>query len=208
MATAALVDKDLDIGREILRALAKKGFPVSVAFWAFVPQSSEWQLFIATPLVDSKGPKAAYEEVLDILHDAKMDPYLPWRKLFLRSPKDPVLKNLEKQRGLSGSIDIMESENIPRGAPSAYYVTYVPYSDETLRTFNEAVGDRFVEEAYVYGKTWAVTGLDHLRELLSKLLHVKQEIMESVVEGLSLRKRASIRDVQLQPRDLKRLRPA
>jgi len=102
----------------------------------------------------------------------------------------------------------MESENIPRGAPSAYYVTYVPYSDETLRTFNEAVGDRFVEEAYVYGKTWAVTGLDHLRELLSKLLHVKQEIMESVVEGLSLRKRASIRDVQLQPRDLKRLRPA
>jgi hypothetical protein len=208
MATAALVDKDLDIGREILRALAKGRIEVTVAFWAYVPQSGEWQLFIATPLVDSKGPRAAYEEVLDTLHDAKMDPYLPWRKLFLRSPKDPVLKSLDKQKGLHGSIDIVESENIPRGTPSAYYVTYVPYSDETLRTFNEAVGDRFVEEAYVYGKTWVVTGLDRLRELLSKFLHVKQDVMESVVEELSTRKSASIRDVQLQPRDLKRLRPA
>jgi hypothetical protein len=208
MATAALVDKDLDIGREILRTLTKNGFPLTVAFWAFVPQSGEWQLFIATPLVDSKGPKAAYDEVLGILHDAGMDPYLPWRKLFLRSPKDPVLKNLEKQRGLRGSIDIVESENIPRGVPSSYYITYVPYSDETQRTFNETVGDRFVEEAYVYGKMWSVTGLDHLRELLSKFLHLSQEVTESVVEGLSLRKKASIRGVQLQPRDLKRLRSA
>jgi hypothetical protein len=207
MATAALVDKDLDIGREILRALAKGRIEVTVAFWAYVPESSEWQLFIATPLVDSKGPRAAYEEVLDTLHDARMDSYLPWRRLFLRSPRDPVLKSLDKQKGLRGSIDIVESENIPRGGPSAYYVTYVPYSDETLRTFNEAVGDRFVEEAYVYGKTWVVTGLDRLRELLSKFLHVRKDIIESVVEGLSLRKNASIRDVQLQPRDLKRLRP-
>jgi hypothetical protein len=207
MATAALVDKDLDIGREILRALAGR-IEVTVAFWAYVPQSSEWQLFIATPLVDSKGPKAAYEEVLDTLHDAKMDPYLPWRKLFLRSPKDPVLKNLEKQRGLRGSIDVMESENIPRGAASAYYVTYVPYADETLRTFNEAVGDRFVEEAYVYGKMWVVTGVDRLKELLSKFLHVKLDVVQSVVDGLSQSKRALIRDVQLQPRDLKRLRQA
>ncbi len=87
MATAALVDKDLDIGREILRALATGRIEVNVAFWAYVPQSSEWELFIATPLVDTKGPKAAYEEVLNALHDAGMDPYLPWRKLFLRSPK-------------------------------------------------------------------------------------------------------------------------
>jgi hypothetical protein len=208
MATAALVDKDLDIGREILRALATGRIEVNVAFWAYVPQSSEWELFIATPLVDTKGPKAAYEEVLNALHDAGMDPYLPWRKLFLRSPKDPVLKNLDKQKGLHGSIDIMESENIPKGSPSAYYVTYVPYSDETLRTFNEAVGDRFVEEAYVYGKTWVVTGLDRLKELLSRFLHMKPNVMESVVETLSLRKKASIRDVRLHPGDFKRLRPA
>lgn len=206
MATAALVDKDLDIGREIIKALAGH-IPVTVAFWAYVPESSEWQLFIATPLVDSKGPKGAYQEVFDVLHDAKMDPYLPWRKLFLRSPKDPVLNNLDKQRGLRGSIEITVSENIPTGSQSGYYVTYVPYSDEIFRTFNEAVGDRFVEEAYVYGKVWFVTGVGHLRELLTKFLRVEPGVSESVIEKLSFSKSAAIRDVRLQPRDLKRLRP-
>jgi hypothetical protein len=40
MATAALVDKDLDIGREILRALAKGRIEVTVAFWAYVPKAA------------------------------------------------------------------------------------------------------------------------------------------------------------------------
>lgn len=209
MATAALVDKDLDIGRRILVVLGQSHIAVNVAFWAFVPQINEWQFFIATPLVDSKGPKTAYEQVLRILHDAGMDPQLPWRRIFLRSPKDPILRVLEKQtESPNGSIDIMESENIPRGTPSAYYVTYAPYPSETFRMLNEAVGDRFVEDAYVYGKTWIVTGLDHLKEMLWKLFHLDRDIVNSAIEQLSCRKTASIPNVQLQPRDLKRLRPA
>jgi hypothetical protein len=209
MATAALVDKDLDIGRKVLVVLGQAHVAVNVAFWAYVPQISEWQFLIATPLVDSKGPKAAYEQVLRILHDAGMDPQLPWRRIFLRSPKDPILRLLEKQtESPNGSIDIMESENIPRGTPSAYYVTYAPYPSETFRMLNEPVGDRFVEDAYVYGKTWVVTGLDHLKEVLSKLFHLNHDIVDSTIEQLSGRKTASIPNVQLQPRDLKRLRPA
>jgi hypothetical protein len=209
MATAALVDRDREIGREILGELAKAGIAVNVAFWAYVSQSGEWQFFIATPLVDSEGPKSAYERVLRTLHDAGMDRQLPWRRILLRSPKDPVLRLLEKQTKIpTGSIDIMESENIPRGTSSAYYVTYSSYPSETSRILNESVGDRFVEDAYVYGKVWAVTGLDHLRELLSKFLHLKHNIVESTIQELSARKTASIPNVQLQPRDLRRLRPA
>jgi hypothetical protein len=208
MATATLVS-DLEVGRKILVALAQEHIPVSVAFWAYVSQSSEWQFFIATPLVDSKGPKAAYEQVLQTLHGAGMDPKLPWRRIFLRSPKDPVLKSLEKQTEIpEGALSIVESENIPRGSPSAYYITYIPYSTETLRILNEAVGDRFVEDAYVYGKSWIVTGLNHLEEMLSKLLHLKHDVVESTIEELSLRKGATIPKVKLPPRDLKRLRPA
>jgi len=209
MATAALVDKDLEVGRRVLNELTKAHIPINVAFWAYVPQISEWQLFIATPLVDSHGPKSAYERVLRALHDAGMDPQLPWRRIFLRSPKDPVLRLLEKQtESPSGSIEIVESANIPRGSPSAYYVTYAPYPSETFRILNEAVGDRFVEDAYVYGKTWHVTGLNHLREFLSKFLHLNRNIVESAIEELSVSKKASFPRVQLQPRDLRRLRPA
>ena len=209
MATAALVDRDIDIGREVLHALLKARVPFSVAFWAYVSQSGEWQFFIATPLVDSKGPKAAYEQVLGTLHEAGLDPRLPWRRILLRSPKDSVLKVLEKQTEVpDGSITIVESENIPRGAPSAYYVTYAPYPSETFRILNEPVGDRFVEDAYIYGKTVLVTGVDHLRELLSKLLHLDRLVVESAIEDLSRNKRASIPGVRLQARDIRRLRPA
>jgi hypothetical protein len=207
MATATLVDRDLDIGRRILNALAKANIRVNIAFWAYGPQIGESQLFIATPLVDSRGSKSAYEQVLRTLHNAGMDPELPWRKIFLRSPKDPVLKDLEDQTSDSGPIEIMEVENVPRGDPSSYYVTYAPYPGGTFRILNVPVGDRFVEDAYVYGTTWCISGLEHLKELLSKL-HVDRDAQELTFKELSAKKKAVIPNVQLRVRDFKRLRPA
>jgi len=207
MATTVLVDRDLDIGRRILGVLSQAGISVTVAFWAHIPQISEWQLFIATPLVDSKGPKLAYEQVLRILKQAGMEQELPWRRIFLRSPKDQVLKSLEKSKSDGGSIEIMESENIPRGTPSAYYVTYAPEPGGTFRILNMPIADRYIEEAYVYGATWLVTGVENLRKLLSKL-NVDSENQEAAVEELSLRRRALIPDVRVRLRDFKRLRPA
>jgi len=207
MATTALVDRDLDIGRKILGVLGHAGITVNVAFWAHVPQISEWQLFIATPLVDTKGPKSAYEQVLRVLKEAGMEGELPWRRIFLRSPKDSVLKSLENWKSDGGAIEIMESENVPRGTPSAFYVTYAPRTGATLRILNLPVGDRLVEEAYMYGATWLVTGLDDLRALLSKI-HINRDDQESAIKELSTKGRALIPDVRLRVRDFKRLRPA
>jgi len=212
MATTALVDRDLDVGRRIIGVLARAGIPVTIAFWAHVPQIDEWQFFIATPLVDSKGPRSAYEQVLKSLrNDEGIEAELPWRRIFLRSPKDPTLRMLEKQSRIVqhdqfsvvnapiagnfiedvyvyGSAIIIESKNIPGGSPSAYYVTYAPYLGS---------GD----------PTWIVTGLDHLKQLLSRL-HLNQNVVESVVEELSAKKKAFIPNVRLRAQDLKRLRPA
>lgn len=207
MATTALVDRDLDVGRKILGVLGREGITVNVAFWAHVPQISEWQLFISTPLVDVKGPKAAYEQVLRVLKEAGMESELPWRRIFLRSPKDSVLKSLENWKSDGGSIEIMESENIPRGTASAYYVTYAPQTGATFRILNLPVADRLVEEAYMYGATWLVTGANDLRALLSKL-HINREAQETAIKELSARGRALIPDVRLRVRDFKRLRPA
>jgi len=209
MATATLVNTDLDLGRKILIVLAQERIPVSVAFWAFLSQSDEWGLYIATVLVDLEGPKVAYDRILGALRNAGIDAQPLWNRIFLRSPKDPVLQLLEKETEIpNGSIQIMESQNIPHGRPSTYYITYTPYPTETLRVLNETIADRFVEDAYVYGKTWAVTGLDHLGELLSKVFHLNHGVVESTLADLSARKTASIANVRLRPQDLKRLRPA
>jgi len=206
MATTALVERDLDVGRKILGVLSLAGITVNVAFWAHVPQVSEWQLFIATSLVDAKGPKAAYEQVLRVLKEAGMESELPWRRIFLRSPKDAVLKSLENRRSDGGSIEITESENIPKGTPSAYYVTYAPGPSGTFRVLNLPVGDRFVEEAYVYGATWVVAGVGNLGELLSRL-HVSKDRQESVIRELTARRRAFIPDVRLRVQDFRKLKP-
>jgi hypothetical protein len=204
-----LVNKDLEVGRRILHALADAHIPVNVAFWANVSEGGEWHLFIATPLVDTQGPKAAYEQVLQTLHVAGMDSHLPWRRILLRSPKDPVLKSLEKQTEIpTGALDIIEITNIPRQTPNVYYVTYAPHPTETYRILNESVGDRFIEDAYLYGKLWVVRGLDGLRGFLSKFVHLDHKTVEAAVEDVSAKKTVSIPNVHLHPRDLKRMRPA
>jgi hypothetical protein len=210
MATATLVNNDIEIGRRIVTALTRASIPVTVYLWAFIPQLQEWQFMVATPLIDTKGPLAAYGEVNKALQKEGVFDEVPSRRIFLKSPNDPVLKSLEKESRaipreafrvvneqiagnfvedayVYGSAIVIESENIPRGSPSAYYVTYAPYSGS---------GD----------PTWIVTGLDHLRQLLSRL-HINQNVVESVADELATNKRAFIPNIRLRAQELKLLRP-
>ena len=210
MATAALVDRDLEMGRRILAALAKAGIAVNVAFWAYVPQISEWQLFIATPLVDSKGQRSAYEQVLRALQNQGINGDLPWRRIFLRSPKDRVLRSLREQ-----------SRN---------------YTVETLRALNLPIGDRFVEDAYVYSGSVHIIRLSKpgdaqpqysliytpysgaggaapslgfdtatLRQFLSKKLLLDSMVIETAILELVTSGHVSIPNIQLSHAELKRL---
>src|SRR6266571_2147285 len=97
VATATLVNSDIEIGRRIVGALTRAGIPVSIYLWAFVPQLEEWQFMIATPFVDTKGPLSAYGEVNKALQKEGIFEDTPLRRIFLKSPSDPVLKSLEKQ---------------------------------------------------------------------------------------------------------------
>jgi hypothetical protein len=125
MATAALVNNDIEIGRRIVAALTRASIPVNVYLWAFIPQLQEWQFMIATPLVDTKGPLAAYGEVNKVLQREGIFDDTPLRRIFLRSPNDRVLRVLEKQ-----------SRAVPQ---------------EAFRVVNEQISGNFVEDAYVYG---------------------------------------------------------
>lgn len=123
MATAALVSHDIEVGRRIVAALTRASIPVTVYLWAFIPQLQEWQFMIATPLVDTKGPRAAYGEVDRALQREGVLDEVPLRRIFLKSPNDKVLKSLEK-----------ESKAVPQ---------------ETFRVINEQIGGNFVEDAAI-----------------------------------------------------------
>src|SRR5437868_5570376 len=97
MATATLVNSDIEIGRRIVAALTRASIPVTVYLWAFIPQLQEWQFMVATPLIDTKGPLAAYGEVNKALQREKVFEDVPSRRIFLKSPNDRTLKSLEKE---------------------------------------------------------------------------------------------------------------
>ena len=209
MATATLVNNDIEIGRRIVAALARAAIPVTVYLWAFIPQLQEWQFIIATPLVDTKGPLAAYGEVNKALQKQGVFDDVPLRRIFLKSPSDRVLKSLEKL-----------SKTVPQ---------------ETFRVVNEQIAGTFVEDAYVYtgsihvmrleestpDEYWVLyapyagrggakptvhlDGIEHVREFLENKVGVRKEILEPALKELTDRGGVSIPNVQLKPQDLKRL---
>jgi hypothetical protein len=66
MGQDALVDAQVRGGEELLARLAASGFEVATAFWA-KPDGEPWFLYIATPAVDTNGPRGAYAELFSRL---------------------------------------------------------------------------------------------------------------------------------------------
>ena len=97
MDKATLVKSDIDITALILDALSRTKIPVTFCDWRYVPQLEEWQLVIATPWVDEKGPRTTYRAVIDALRKARVYDDAPMRRIFLMSPHDPVVQELEKE---------------------------------------------------------------------------------------------------------------
>lgn len=97
MDQATLVERDVDIAGRVLEALGRTQMPVSFADWYYVPQLEEWQLVIATPWCDTKGPITAWSAFVDALKSAGIEGEVPTRRVFLKSPNDPLVKSLQAE---------------------------------------------------------------------------------------------------------------
>lgn len=98
MDKATLVTRsDLEIEGRVLDALSSAKIPVTICDWHYVPEIDEWQLVIATPLYDSRGPLAANSSVIKALQDAGIYESIPMRRVAIKSPDDPLVKSLEDE---------------------------------------------------------------------------------------------------------------
>ena len=212
MATAALVNQDIEVGRQIVAALTRAAIPVTVYLWAFIPQLEEWQFMIATPLVDTKGPLAAYGEVNKALRKEGFLGEVPLRRIFLKSPNDRVLRSLEKESKAvpqevfrimneqiagsfvedayvySGSLDILRSEPVRDDAEPRFLVVYAPYSG-----LGGAVPSVQLE------------GTEELREFLQRKVGIRRDVVDRALRDLSESGNSAIPNVQLRHHELKRL---
>ena len=70
MVEVSLVTLDLARGRESLRVLDRKEFPVDAAFW-YLDDDDEWQFYLHTPLLDDQYPrKLSRKQLYENLRDA------------------------------------------------------------------------------------------------------------------------------------------
>jgi hypothetical protein len=211
MATAALVNHDIEVGRRIVATLTRASIPVTVYLWAFVPEREEWQFIVATPLVDSKGPLEAYNEVNRALQRGGLVDDITLTTVFLRSPSDRVLKALEKESRsvphetfrvvnapiagnfvedaylYHGSIDIMALLNARGGVPNKYSVVYLSYSGGGTAPSRQ------------------VEGVENVRDFLENKLRLRRDLVESTIKELGKSGSASIPNIQFRTQDLKRL---
>ena len=58
---------ELDAGQMLIDRLIKDGFDVRLGFWVKESDAGKWFLYLASPLVDDKGPGAAYRALLALV---------------------------------------------------------------------------------------------------------------------------------------------
>lgn len=71
MAEAALVDADIDFGREIVQALDEESdtqLKPLAAFWLLLDDEDLWRLVLVLPALEHEAPQKVYSRVLDVMN--------------------------------------------------------------------------------------------------------------------------------------------
>lgn len=136
MVKTSLVESEIEEGKKLLDELKKidTGFPVRSAFWFYRPESLDWRLFIATPLVDQKGPASAYADIQDALRTLGTPLWISMQDISVVSPNDKLVRVIKKG-------------------------VHIPSGVNGVRLTRTRVDDTYIEDAYVYRlkPKWAYT---------------------------------------------------
>jgi hypothetical protein len=122
---ATMVGLDISVGQDVVRALDDAGVKLSVAVWAQLPDYVDWRLVLAGPGFDAVGLEGWYRLLHNALAQAGFPPSnRPLTRIFPMS--DPFVKALRR--------------------------IYAKYKDITdgNRIGGRMIGDRFIEDGYIY----------------------------------------------------------
>lgn len=184
MDKATLVKSDLEAEGRVIGALSRAKIPVTLCDWNYVPQLDEWQLVVATPWYDSKGPREANRLIINAFIQAGVCEHVPMRRFFVKSPNDPTVKTMERELKFltEGSIHILKH------APLKYSVIFTPYTGPG-------------------GAVPSVQPRDdaELRDFLQNRIGISAYSVDGALSQLATKGHASIPNVQLSSKRAKRL---
>jgi hypothetical protein len=131
-----MVSEQTESGKRLIDALVAAGFEIPVAFWARPTDEGKWFLYLASPVVDEKGPAVAYRLVHAIL----------------RKGPDLWIDPLEvRVVGLNDSLaEAALAVTRPRGPDSPFAVRNPRPYPEMTRFGGSTLGGVSIDEAYIY----------------------------------------------------------
>jgi hypothetical protein len=124
MDKAAMVSLDIDRGAQLLGALESAKLKIGVALWAYLSEYEDWRLVVSARRLDSLDLRDAYGLLHDSLAAAGFTPKNT-PPLMILPMSDPFIRELRRFFGKTQSV-------------------------EGMRLGGQMIGDRFVQDAYVY----------------------------------------------------------
>lgn len=124
MDKTALVNFDIENGKEIVDALDRDGKNPNVALWAKLPEYEDWRLVIASDLLNQSGSLYGYSQINAAMEKAGI-PISRRPKISLRPMNKPFIKSLRQMFGKAAD-------------------TY------GMRLGGQVFGDQYLEDAFVY----------------------------------------------------------
>jgi hypothetical protein len=124
MDKTTLVNADLERASEVVRALESGNLKIGVALWMYATEYEEWRMFIAARAFDELKPRPAYRYLHELLTSAGLarEEELP---IVILPMAHPFIKGLRRMFGKTKS-------------------------DRGMRIGLQTIGDRFVEDGFVY----------------------------------------------------------
>ncbi len=99
-----LSTSDIDFGNRLWEAIrGERSLSASGALWLYAPDSGEWHLLIATPLVDQIGARDTYRKLADLTENISADTHQLLR-IEVVSPKNPLYAALKAVFGQTASV--------------------------------------------------------------------------------------------------------
>jgi len=185
---ATLVRSDIDILGRVMLALSRSRIPVTLCDLNYVPQLDEWQLVIATPWYDTKGPHEAFAKVVSALQNDGIYSEVPIRRVFVKSPEDALVRAIaqETRTKTEGVIHIVDYKKPNNG--NLYSLVFSPFTGP-----GGAV------------PSVRIMGEQQLRSFLENRVHVGIRQVDETLRELRLKGNAFIPHIQLTKRQAKAL---
>ena len=106
MATATLLNYELEEGQRLIDALNLSGLSTDSALWIYSSDSESWHLMLTSEIC-GEGTLKAYKEILTIFRDFQPELKIDWTSLTAVSPKHELIEDLRQSqlqwhRNLSG----------------------------------------------------------------------------------------------------------